>query len=120
MGKYDEQILLAQTLLAEFGKTVTVRRFTANPAPLPEEPWRPAVSTPSDHPVVGCVFDYNAHQVDGTRVLLRDKRVIVAALDITPSPNDVLVDGTEVYAIVNVETLAPNGQEIIHTLQVRK
>ena len=115
---YDEMVDLADELVAEFGQTGAVRR-----TPQTGTGYNPTDGTPVNHTAVFAVIDYSSRDIDGTRVLATDKRVImgVGALTITPATTDLLVEaGGGVYKIVNVSPINPAGTVVAYEIQARR
>ena len=122
---------LAERLIEENGRTMTlVRKDQGNPTD-PAKPWRG--STGADDitfDVIGVAIDFEADEVDGTLVLRTDKRILVAAKSVTDEGgsatnlnieeySDILDGGTR-YAIVNPMVIEPGNQRIMYDLQVRQ
>lgn len=114
---YAETKADVDELIAEFGQTMILRRYDAG-----GEAYDPTAGGPYDVQVVGAVIDYALGEIDGTRVLATDKKVLVAVGDVTDPPTPahrLVVSGVE-HAIVAVSTLAPAGTVVMWTLQVRR
>ena len=108
----------ADRLLARFGQTGAVRR-----TPQTGTAYNPADGTPVNHTAVFAVIDYSNEDIDGTRVLATDKRVImgVGTLTITPSTSDLLIEASGgVYKIVRVAPFDPAGTPTHFDIQVRR
>ena len=61
----------------------------------------------------------------GTTILAGDKKATVAALDSTgaeiiPTPGDTLTIMGVVWRVIAVDTLSPQGEALLHNVQVRK
>lgn len=61
----------------------------------------------------------------GTSIISGDKKAIIAALDslgaaITPIPGDTLTIMGEVWQVIAIDTLSPQGEALMHFLQVRR
>jgi hypothetical protein len=128
VGVYDAEAAAALAAIAEKGEVCTLRRFTAGAAPDGDKPWRTADATALAQTANAVFLNYNLQTsgetyVNGTLVQRGDKKVLVAAsgLDWDPELDGELVraDGS-VWKIQNVKTLDPNGEKILHTLQVRQ
>ena len=119
MGVYDQQIATALRLLKAKGETSTIERGSKVAG---AQSWKPGTAT-TDHAATAAWFNFNLDRVDGEKIKAGDQRVIVAAsgLAITPdaSTDQIVRAGGSRWSIMAVETLSPNGEEIIHTLQVR-
>lgn len=115
---YARSRATADRLIARFGQAGNIRRrTTTGPA------YDPSQGQPVDHPCTFAVLDYSAMEVDGTRVLATDKKVVLAkgALTIEPSLDDVVVEaGGAVYKIVSIKPLKPGSTVVLWELQVRR
>lgn len=113
---YTRPRATADRMLARFGQTGALRRETrSGPA------YDPEIST-EDHACTFAVEDYRAQEIDGSRVLVTDKRAILKAggLAIVPTTSDKLVVAGVAHSIVRVETLAPGGTTLLWQLQIRR
>lgn len=91
----------------------------------------PGVYSPGSDSVVGgstetvevsAVFsNYQESQIDGSFVRIGDKRALIAAndLDDVPKTNDEIIDGENLYKIVNVKEIAPGDTVVLYELQLR-
>ena len=70
------------------------------------------------------MLDYEASEIDGSRVLATDKKVILAvgSLTITPALDDKLVeaDGTVYRIIPPLKPLSPAGTVVLFEIQCRR
>jgi hypothetical protein len=108
----------ADRLIARYGQSATLRRPTSSGTA-----YNPTEGEPDDHPVTVVVTDYSNREIDGTRVLATDKKVLLAVDDlaITPTPADKLLIGGVSHSIVSpVRPLAPGGTVLYYELQVRR
>lgn len=113
---YSDAKADADALIAEFGQSGVLRRqATSGPAHNP-------VITTEDFACTFVVEDYRAQEIDGSRVLVTDKRAILKAggLAIVPTTSDKLVVGGVAHSIIRVETLAPGGTTLLWQLQIRR
>lgn len=120
--------LLAERLINENGRSLTlVRRDQGNPVS-PTEPWRASTDASEiSFPVLGVFIEYEKEDVDGTLVKRGDKRLLVAAKDIedTAPANenvedyDEVVDGGESWRIMDVNVIEPGATRILYDIQVR-
>lgn len=115
---YARMTAVSDRLIERFGSAGSIRRrTTTGPA------YDPTQGDPVDHACRFVVSDYSAMEVDGTRVLATDKKVILSkgALTIEPSLNDVVVEtGGTVYKIVSIKPLEPGSAVVLWELQVRR
>lgn len=131
--RFDSAIRTAQRLIAKNGQDTILRRFSDAPAPDPDKPWRTG-STESDDVTVRAVFlnfgdlgRAGERYMPDTQVQTGDKLVLIAGGDLTTPPelrDRLYREGggpeDEGFTIVNIQTLDPNGQQVLHQLQVRR
>lgn len=127
MGVYDEDIASALEMIAEAGKPVVLVR-PAESAP-PAQPWDNGTPAEVLEPAVAVFLNFSSKDV-ATRVGMAGapeidashRKVLMPASPLTspPTTHDVVRDETGDWAIVYVNTLSPNGQDILHTLQVSR
>lgn len=128
MGVYDSQVALAERLIREKGKAVSIVRQTTT-VPDPSKPWEPGTSSESLDPAYGVFLNFN--QVDmetmskmagASEIQASDRKVLLAAAALSgaPTTNDKLRDESGDWSIEWVQELAPNGESILYTLRARK
>lgn len=122
MAFYDQEIIVATTLISDFGKDVTLRRYTDAAAPDPNRPWLKGSRSSSDTVVKAVLLQFSEKDIDGTLVLMGDKKALIAGSSLTtrPTNRDKLIDGSDEWSIISVQTLSPNGQEILYAAKLRK
>lgn len=113
---YGRAKATADRMIARFGQAGVLKTFAAGGTS-----YNPTL-TPTDHDVTVVVQDYMGREVDGTRVLATDKKVMMAKGDLTvePTPAGKMVIGGVPHSIIAVDTLAPGGVTVMWTLQCRK
>ena len=84
-----------------------------------ENPWDDATDDPLGIEVRIMVEHFDQHHVDGTLIRSGDKRVMMDATGPVPSPADRLRIGDSEFSIVSVETIAPAGVALSHSLHCR-
>lgn len=127
MGVYDPQVATALRLIREKGKVVSLVRKT-NTTPDNTQPWNTGAPTEVVESVSAVFLTLNnkdmevQHYVQGTEIHASDRKVLIAggATATPPKLGDVLRDGTVEWAIQSVVELAPNGEQILYTLRVRR
>jgi len=130
MARFDRSIKTAQRLIAKNGQDVLLRRFSDAPPPDADKPWRTGSPSHSDD-AVKAVFlnfgDMGERYMEGAEVQIGDKLVLIAGGDLTSPPDlrdRIYRDGggpdDEGWSILKVVTLDPNGQQVLHQLQVRQ
>lgn len=127
MGAYDEDITTALELIAEAGKPVVLVRLTES-AP-PANPWDNGTPAEVLEPAVAVFLNFSSKDV-ATRVGMKGapeidanhRKVLMPASGLlsAPTTKDVVRDEEGDWSIVYVNTLSPNGQDILHTLQVAR
>jgi hypothetical protein len=122
---------LADRLISENGRSVTiVRRDQAN-FTNPAEPWGSSTEADTISTVVTGVFlEYEKEDVDGDLVRRGDKRVFIAASDVedetTGTQNvkvedyDHVLDGTTRWKIISAKLIEPGPLRIMYDVQVRQ
>lgn len=117
---YGRTKLTADRLISKFGADGSIRRVGAPTGPS----YDPIPGQPVDHPCRFVVLDYSNDEVDGTRILATDKKVLLAVgdLTITPTTSDLLVDGpSSSYKIIPpLKPLSPAGTVILYEVQARR
>jgi hypothetical protein len=123
---------VAERLIEENGRSMSLRRMDqGNPAD-PLRPWR--ASDGDDNialTVIGVFIDFDLEDIDGTLVKQGDKRVLVAATSVEDAAEvgmdfdevedfDSLFDGSENWKIVKVNVIEPGTLRILYDIQVRK
>lgn len=109
----------ADELISEFGQVVSVRR-TSTTGPAHD----PTITT-ADYTTLAAVLDYNSRQIDGTNILITDRRALIAAgplaaLGITSiAPPDSIVVGGIAVPVVRVMPLNPAGVVVMYDCQLR-
>lgn len=122
---------LADRLIGENGRDLTlVRRDQAN-ATDPAKPWRGSTEAATISTVVKGVFvEYEREDFDGSLVRRGDKRVLVAAKDVEDETSgslnvkiedyDHILDVGVRWKIITAELIEPGSQRIMYDLQVRQ
>ena len=78
-------------------------------------------SVVTDHTCVGVLTNINQKYVDGQRILASDKMAIIgSSVAVRPKPGDVLVVSGASWAVLDVISVSPAGEDIIYKLQVRR
>lgn len=112
---YARSVATAQRLIANFGQAATLRRKT-----LTGTAYDPTVAT-TDYDCTVVVENYRYFEVDGTRILAKDKKVFLstAGLTITPAVGDQILIESIVHQIINLMPLSPGGTVVMYELQAR-
>ncbi len=122
MARFDSAIALAKKLIKKNGQLVTLRGFTAGAAPDPAKPWKPGAPAAQDQTIEAVFLDYEQRYIDGQTIRTGDQRVFMPAEGLTAPPEveGLVLRGTEVWKVIAVKPLNPNGQAIMYELQVRQ
>lgn len=112
-------------LISEYGKSITVKRV--NRVFDTDKPWKKDTSSAAeqpdtDHTVMGVIADFNHREVDGEIIQTGDRRLLVAAqgLAFEFDLRDLIVDGSDQWRIVNINTVAPGATTLLYDLQLRQ
>lgn len=107
----------ADRLIARFGQSGTLRRPVTT-----GDDYDPTEGTPTDYAVTFVVEDYKNDEIDGTRILKTDKKVLLArkALSVEPTTSDLIAVGGIFHAIIHVKPLSPGGTVLTWEVQVRR
>lgn len=111
----DEAREIAETF-KEVGAEVTLVTRGERSGPSFAPTFGPAIGKQT----YGLISEARGSNVPGTDVRIGDLVVDVPGLDPPPKVGDRLAIGAASYAIVRVDTLAPDMTPITHTLQVRQ
>ena len=111
-----QSIALAQ--IEDKGRDITYRTVTSGT-------FNPATgantgASSSDATIKAVFTNVLEDTVDGDIVRRSDKVVIVSASDVTPTKQDKIVDGSDVYQIINIDEIKPGDTALIYKLQVRR
>lgn len=115
---YSGMSATAARMLGDKGQQMTLRKRT----PGTYTPGTAVTQTDADHTVTGAVFAYPAVVIDGTRIQVGDKKVILAAegMTVEPDTGDTLLIGSTWNNIVAVKPVDPAGTAVVFILQVRR
>ncbi len=117
-GFYDGLAETAGTLLAQFGKPLTLRIQTGASFDAVNQVTDPVYQ---DYAVSGLVLNFSGTINEaGTIVNSLDKKIIVSVAGAPePTTGALVIDGATIYAIQNVKPLSPAGVSVIYQLQGR-
>ena len=128
---YDEDAALADELIGETGRTITLVQSSATPADV-SRPWlgssaphteaSPGASVTAIGVFVNQAdqdnFGYGEADTEGTLLKRGQKRCLVAATQLSPDTDvsrfDAILDGTQIWRIVDVNILEPGGVRIMY------
>ncbi len=84
------------------------------------KPWDADPGGPSETTLNIMVSEYDKKHIDGTRIRVGDKLLVVESIGVVPEPGDyIVIDETEQYSVIDVDTLAPGGVDILYEVQGR-
>lgn len=124
MARFDRQIATAQRLIKKNGAAVKWRKFVKTE--VPGKPWE-TTQTIVDHDAIVCFLPMTKSLyetlafIPGTDVAIGSTMGLMGQVTFDIEDTDVVLDydGKEL-AIESVQTLAPNGQKILHTVVFKK
>lgn len=107
----------AERLIRRFGQPGTLRRAGAPGG----DPWNPTPGADADYPCRLVETDYDARDVDGSLVLMTDKRVLVApGLEVEPQNGDRLLYGGKTMQVVSAKRTRPGETTLMYEIQARE
>lgn len=109
---YARAAKAAERLIARFGQAGTLRRPTDSGAD-----YKSAPGAPTNRPCKFVVLDYEAREIDGTRILETDKQAFYSGPEPLTSDELVEFDG-KAYKIKAVNQLKPATTVVYFDLQV--
>lgn len=117
MAFYDDMADVATELLTEFGKSVTFEQVTTVFNPITGTD---TTRTVTEHSTVGVEIPIRQALIDGSRVQVGDRFLIVDD-SYAPMMADLVSDDAGAqWAIVAIEPINPAGTPIAYRVQVRK
>ena len=126
---YENFRTLAERLIGENGRTLTLIKIDrGNPVDV-SEPWRDSTDAAEVLiPITGVFIEFETEDIDGTQVRRGDKRVLVAAIDVEQANKaaedvenfDKILDGLVSWKIQSVEIIEPGSLTIMYDLHVRQ
>jgi hypothetical protein len=120
MSFYSDMAEMAREQIEEYGRTVILRRN--NEGAYNADTDTMDGGTVSDVSVKVLFTEYRQNEIDNTIILRGDKKILIAdaALGFAPQHNDIIVDGTDHYKVINLSTVQPGDTPLLYKLQVRK
>lgn len=117
---YSSLAALAKRLIEFYGRALTLTKDSATPTDA-SKPWRGTTGVTSTAPI-GVVLDFNFKEVDGTKIRRGDKQAFIASSSTIEDLRyyDRLVDGTDEWNIINVNTLEPGSLRLLYQLHLRQ
>lgn len=117
---YRRPLATANRLIERFGQIGAIRRTGAPTGPT----YDPTPGADVDHPARFVMIEFDAREIDGSRILATDKKALLSpgSLTIVPAITDRLVEanGTVWNIIPPVQPLRPAETTLLYTLQCRR
>lgn len=124
MARFDRQIATALRLIKKNGRVVQWRQITE--VENTPQPWNPKTGTGKDNDVSICFLPVDRITYEtlslraGTELPKGNELGYMGAVDFEPNLKDVVVRDGKEMAIVYIDRLAPNGQNILYTILFAK
>lgn len=119
MSFYTEMAAVADSLITEFGMAVTVKV----PSGSAYNPDTGTVTvTYADQSGYGCVVDFDKDMIDGTKVRIGDKLMLLAPSGVSePFDGCLVVANSETWTVIPpVNVTSPAGIACLYQVQLRK
>lgn len=117
---YGRPLATVNRLFDRYGQRGAIRRTVPGTGPK----YDPGPSTYSADPAAIVVTDFSSREIDGTRILATDKKIMVAPGGLTAPPalSDKVVeaDGTVYNIVPPIQTKRPAGTTLVYILQGRR
>lgn len=121
MADYASLRAVAERLISQNGRDLT---FFQDPEPENEDqPWKGSSEDGTQAIAKGVVVEYESTLVDGSLVLVGDKKCITQMPDGTDDPRDWagLIDSDgESWRIVSIQDIMPGSTRLLCVLQLRR
>ena len=106
----------ATSLVTYFGQTLTFTRSTEGTY---SAATLSATETASTFTGIGVEANYRTMEIDGTRIISGDKKLIMNAMTTAPAEGDIVAVNSTDYRVMSVMAKNPAGTIITYELQVR-
>lgn len=117
MSFYSDMQQTANSMLSEFGQSVTITRKTSGAY---DPAFGSVTITTTTQTGTGAIFDYGDRDINGTLVLQGDKKLLLSQIGIDDiEVNDTVTLGSNTYTVTNVKTLDPAGTNVMFVCNVR-
>lgn len=112
----------ALRLIEANGRAISIRKVTTAAPPDPAKPWIPGAEGTADTAAIGVFFDTERSAITNETIPADQSVLLVAAsgLGVTPIGKDRVVDGSDVWEVVKVNTLKPGATVLLYELMVKK
>lgn len=118
MSFYTGLQITAAKLLISKGQLVTLKRVRPGSRNATTGVAAQTVTNFTGIPAAIVVFKNN--EIDGTKILKSDRKVLMAGTVAVPDPRDLIIVGSDTYAIMDVEAVSPAGTDVIYKIQARR
>lgn len=122
MGQFDRAIETAKRLIEKNGQPVTWRKLVVD-TPSPSAPWKPVSEGVNEYSTIICFLPLSRvgeeliRYLRGTEVTTGSVKGLMPVVDFEPSANDVVISNGNTLRIKSIDTLSPNGQIIVYTIE---
>lgn len=108
----------AYELIDDIGKSVSLRKVTTGA-------YDPATgqssNTNADERVRAMVLNYKDREKDGSKIQFGDRKIVIAAKDATtPKIDDLIIDGSATYRLIDLQIVEENAASVIYVCQGRE
>ena len=120
MARFSSAIALAYKLIKKNGQAVTLRKVGITAPANPSKPWIPGINTNIDYPCTAVFFNEKESFKDSETLRQSTQIAYLAStgLSTTPDIDDLIVQAGQSWKIQDIETLAPNGEQILFKLSL--
>ena len=115
---YNNSKTTVNKLLTKFGQSVVITNKTIGSYDPSTGTNTQTITTQNG---IAAIFDRGNKEIDGTSILMGDKRMLLSAVDITkPEINDTVLVGSIVYTIkVPLKEINPAGNAVMYEFNLR-
>lgn len=115
--------VVAQELIEEFGRAMSIRKVTTAAPGDPAKPWVPGAESTVDTAGFGVFLETQRSFLTGELIPADESLILLSATEfgaVVPINKDRIVDGSDVWEIVQTNTLKPGATVLIYELRVKK
>ncbi len=122
MVDYTALATVAQELIEEFGRAMSVRKVTTGAPGDADKPWLPGAEGTADTATTGVFLDTEKSFITGELIPTDQSVLLIAAsgLAVIPINKDRIVDGSEIWEITKVTILKPGATVLLYELMVKQ
>lgn len=113
------------SLVARLGASYTLRNVLITD-PSPSNPGAGGTPTNTDYSISAILTRYNQHHIDDTVILSTDRKAIVDVVGLDAAavnglkPNSKVIDGSDIYSVVEAQVRRNAGAVTALVMQLRK